>query len=161
MNPTRNPTKSIVMGLSLVVVIDLAAKLAASVIAPESTSGLIIPMRNHEFSLGIAGGPPFTTIVIAAVGISLAAALVIPPARRGELRPWIPACLIGGALANLIDRVAFGSVHDFLATPWVVFNLADMAVVAGLTGLLTARLRPTAKHRFRSLANHDSIRTRC
>ena len=32
-------------------------------------------------------------------------------------------------------------MRDFLATPWVVFNLADVAVVVGLGGYLLARLR--------------------
>lgn len=53
--------------------------------------------------------------------------------------------IIGGALGNAIDRLAHGAVADFillyLRTPslsfdWYVFNLADVAIVAGVTGLL-------------------------
>jgi signal peptidase II len=40
---------------------------------------------------------------------------------------------LGGALGNLLDRVTQGSVTDFLDFgPWPVFNVADMAVVAGV-----------------------------
>ena len=40
---------------------------------------------------------------------------------------------LGGALGNLIDRILFGSVTDFLDFgPWPVFNVADTAVVAGV-----------------------------
>lgn len=40
---------------------------------------------------------------------------------------------LGGALGNLSDRLTLGSVTDFLDFgPWPVFNIADMAVVAGV-----------------------------
>jgi len=53
--------------------------------------------------------------------------------------------IIGGALGNAIDRLAYGWVADFVffhintATwrfDWYVFNLADVAIVAGVIGLL-------------------------
>jgi signal peptidase II len=53
--------------------------------------------------------------------------------------------IIGGALGNAIDRVAYGAVADFVLfhidTPnwtfrWYVFNLADVGIVAGVAGLL-------------------------
>jgi len=53
--------------------------------------------------------------------------------------------IIGGALGNAIDRLAYGWVADFVffhittATwhfDWYVFNLADVAIVAGVVGLL-------------------------
>lgn len=49
--------------------------------------------------------------------------------------------LIGGATGNALDRVIYGAVADFFHvhfggfTPWGVFNLADIAIVAGV-GLL-------------------------
>ena len=53
--------------------------------------------------------------------------------------------IIGGAIGNAIDRLAYGAVVDFvlfhITTPtfnfvWYVFNLADVAIVAGVAGLL-------------------------
>lgn len=49
--------------------------------------------------------------------------------------------LIGGAAGNLIDRVVFGAVFDFLhlhwgSFSWYVFNIADAAIVAGVAGLM-------------------------
>jgi signal peptidase II len=39
----------------------------------------------------------------------------------------------GGTLGNLIDRVAYGHVTDFLkAGPWPAFNVADSSVVVGI-----------------------------
>jgi lipoprotein signal peptidase len=37
-----------------------------------------------------------------------------------------------------------GSVRDFLATPWIVFNVADVAVVAGLCAYLLVRMSTSA-----------------
>jgi lipoprotein signal peptidase len=118
---------------------DLTTKLAAAAIAAGHTTGPLVPVRNDEFSLGVAGAPLAITVVLAGLGIAIAAAFTLGPARRGELPTWIPACLLGGSLANLVDRIVFGSVHDFLATPWIVFNLADVAVLAGLVGLILTR----------------------
>ena len=59
--------------------------------------------------------------------------------------------IIGGALGNAVDRLAFGAVADFVllyvATAewrfdWYVFNLADAAIVAGVIGLLYESLFP-------------------
>jgi len=39
---------------------------------------------------------------------------------------------VGGAIGNLIDRVRFGHVVDFIdILVWPVFNIADMAIVGG------------------------------
>jgi len=59
--------------------------------------------------------------------------------------------IIGGAVGNAIDRLTFGAVADFvlfhISTPtwhfeWYVFNLADVAIVAGVIGLLWDALVP-------------------
>jgi signal peptidase II len=49
--------------------------------------------------------------------------------------------IIGGAIGNAIDRVVYGAVADFFSFhafgfQWYVFNVADMAIVAGVVGLL-------------------------
>ena len=45
--------------------------------------------------------------------------------------------LLGGAFGNLIDRVVAGRVTDFLDVgPWPIFNIADSAVVVGITLLI-------------------------
>jgi signal peptidase II len=53
--------------------------------------------------------------------------------------------IIGGAVGNAIDRVAYGAVADFVlfhvttagwSFRWYVFNLADVGIVAGVIGLL-------------------------
>ncbi len=61
--------------------------------------------------------------------------------------------IIGGAIGNAIDRAAYGAVVDFMLLHaqigektynWYVFNLADVAIVAGVIGLLYDSLRAPA-----------------
>jgi signal peptidase II len=51
--------------------------------------------------------------------------------------------IIGGALGNVIDRVRYRAVTDFLdfyivTTHWPAFNMADIFVVSGVGLLLAA-----------------------
>jgi len=64
---------------------------------------------------------------------------------RGRLAALSLGLIIGGALGNAIDRLAYGWVADFVffhistahwRFDWYVFNLADVAIVAGVIGLL-------------------------
>lgn len=49
--------------------------------------------------------------------------------------------LAGGALGNAVDRAVYAAVFDFAqlhwgSWSWYVFNIADVAIVAGVVGLL-------------------------
>ena len=74
-------------------------------------------------------------------------------ARRAQVYERLPlAFIIGGALGNLIDRVRFGAVVDFLdfhigGAHWPAFNVADMFICIGvglyILNLFLARRRYT------------------
>ncbi|MGB0087113.1 MAG: signal peptidase II [Rhodomicrobiaceae bacterium] len=56
--------------------------------------------------------------------------------------------IIGGALGNLADRLIYGAVADFFSFHyagfyWYVFNIADVAITAGVIGLVLDWLRPS------------------
>ena len=59
-------------------------------------------------------------------------------------RVWLPCALalvLGGALGNLVDRVLFGAVVDFVDVyygqwHWPAFNLADSAISVGAVMLI-------------------------
>jgi len=64
---------------------------------------------------------------------------------RDRLTALALGLIIGGAFGNAIDRLAYGWVFDFVffhvsvgtwRFNWYVFNLADVAIVAGVIGLL-------------------------
>ena len=86
-----------------------------------------------------------------AIGISGLLAYWLRKLPRGHWREALPfALIIGGALGNLIDRVRFGYVVDFVhwywrEHSWPVFNLADSAIVAGAVLLVVATFLPGAR----------------
>ncbi len=58
--------------------------------------------------------------------------------------------IMGGALGNAVDRFAYGWVADFYyfhvgSFHWYVFNLADVAIVAGVALLLLESVVPAAR----------------
>ncbi|MBE3584008.1 MAG: signal peptidase II [Limnochordaceae bacterium] len=62
---------------------------------------------------------------------------------------WGVAFVLGGTAGNLLDRLRWGYVVDFLELPhWPVFNIADASIVAGmglvLWGLMRWDGRPAA-----------------
>jgi len=78
-----------------------------------------------------------------------AVAVVVLAIWMARSRNWLATValglIIGGAIGNAIDRVAYGAVVDFAlfhvqiggkAFNWYVFNLADVAIVAGVAALL-------------------------
>jgi lipoprotein signal peptidase len=139
----RSPTTRQAAGLCLVVVgLDQATKLAATLAAAGQTSGLVVPVHNPRFSLGLAGAPLPIMALLMAAGILAAGAYVLHAAHRGRLSAWVPGLLVGGASSNLLDRLLLGTVRDFLATPWAVINLADLAVLAAVIGSILAHLIP-------------------
>jgi signal peptidase II len=82
------------------------------------------------------------------IGIAVAAVIVLTiwlTRAQARLTALALGLIIGGAIGNAIDRLAYGAVADFvlfhLTTAswrfdWYVFNLADAAIVAGVLGLL-------------------------
>lgn len=78
-------------------------------------------------------------IVTAAISIGLLGILLFMDLRNGYIKLGL-AIIAGGALGNLIDRIRLGYVVDFLDLGvWPVFNLADVAIVAG-TGVIILSL---------------------
>ena len=97
---------------------------------------------HHVQNSGIAFGlfAHSTTAVILLTTTAVAAMLVFF-SRTAQRHPLLPVSLglvIGGSIANLIDRVRMGHVTDFLDFAyWPAFNLADTFIVVGV-GLLFA-----------------------
>jgi signal peptidase II len=85
-------------------------------------------------------------LVLMAVKAVAVVVLAVWMARsRTRLATLALGLIIGGAVGNGIDRFAYGAVVDFAlfhvqiggnTFNWYVFNLADVAIVAGVAGLL-------------------------
>jgi signal peptidase II len=78
------------------------------------------------------------------LGISVAAAVGLSLWMARTPSRFLAASLgliVGGAVGNAIDRLAYGAVFDFVhfhigQFSWYVFNIADAAIVAGVIGLI-------------------------
>jgi signal peptidase II len=89
---------------------------------------------------------PAAQIALMAIKAVAVVALAIWMARsRTPLATVALGLIIGGAIGNAIDRFAYGAVVDFAlfhvqigekTLNWYVFNLADVAIVAGVAALL-------------------------
>lgn len=77
-----------------------------------------------------------------AIGVSAVLVAWLVRTRRGDWRTALPlALIVGGALGNLIDRVRFGHVTDFVQVyhgDWYfpAFNIADSAISVGAVFLI-------------------------
>ena len=98
---------------------------------------------HHVHNSGIAFGlfSNATSVVIALTALAVLWMLVFF-ARSGARHPVLPVALglvLGGSLANLLDRVRLGHVTDFLDFRfWPAFNLADLFIVVGVASLFGA-----------------------
>ena len=105
---------------------------------------LVGPLSIHHVeNSGIAFGffSSRTTFVIAITAVAVGWMLWFF-ARSGRRHPVLPVALglvLGGSIANLIDRVRLGRVTDFLDfEAWPAFNLADSFIVVGVAILFGA-----------------------
>jgi signal peptidase II len=133
----------------LVLTADQISKALVVAAAPHSSRGGLVSVRlvhNTGASFGIGAGHP---IVITVVAAAVLAAAVIWLVRTR--RPGVALCLAvvaGGAAGNLADRLlrspwpGQGAVVDWIHVAGypATFNLADVAIRAGVVGAVVATL---------------------
>ncbi|QDH70581.1 signal peptidase II [Marilutibacter alkalisoli] len=96
--------------------------------------------------LSDAGGWQKYFFTVLAVGISGLLGWWLSRTPRHDWRTALPyALVIGGAIGNVIDRLAHGHVVDFIqwywrGWYWPAFNIADSAIVAGAIGIVVLGL---------------------
>lgn len=121
--------------------IDALSKLWASAQLPGEPLSLgpltLRLVHNRGIAFGVGGFLPASTIIIVTAAIAVVVAVV---GWRGRLDPPVAAGLIvGGALANVADRLTAGSVVDFIDIGrWPVFNLADVILLTGIALMVRA-----------------------
>ena len=112
-------------------------------------------VMNPGLAFGLLGGVPIgwrwvvALLSLIALGVLARVALRVLP--EGSRLDHVAIGLIfGGAVGNLIDRVRFGAVVDFVdlhvhGYHWPAFNVADSSITVGVTLLaLRLLLRPVA-----------------
>ncbi len=101
--------------------------------SPSSQRSLLRCCLNTKVARGVCGR---SCVMIALWCGELAALLLLVafvPAFGGLLSSAALGLALGGAAGNLLDLVKLGGVVDFIDLGfWPVFNLADVAIVAGV-----------------------------
>ena len=96
--------------------------------------------RNDGVAFGLLGGVgPWALVGLAAVVVAWLLVAMLRAPRRREAVAY--GAVIGGAIGNVADRLQHGAVTDFLdfhvgAWHWPAFNLADVAIVVGVAGIV-------------------------
>ena len=125
-----------------VVAVDQATKqLAISALDRGETANIFFGLdltnvRNSGVAFGaFAGGGALVAILTVTAACAFIGYFALN-ARKPWL--WLPVGVIaGGALGNLIDRIRDGAVIDFIDPSfWPAFNIADVAIVIGILGML-------------------------
>jgi signal peptidase II len=132
---------------AVVVAVDQAAKarIEATLFLGEQVDVLgplgLTLSHNKGVAFGLAGGAGLGLILVTAAALALIAFVF----SRDPVRPgmWVAVGLLaGGALGNLIDRLAAGEVTDYIDIgSWPAFNLADVAITIGVVLMVLIYLR--------------------
>jgi signal peptidase II len=96
----------------------------------------LVQVRNKGVAFGAFQGAGLPIAAIA--GAALVALVVYFALNTSRPWLWLPVgAVLGGAISNLADRAREGAVIDFIdVIAWPAFNLADVAIVLGVLGLL-------------------------
>ena len=108
--------------------------------APVNVLGEIVRLtytRNSGVAFGLGAGLPFPYAVFSIAAVVAILYLYARHREYSRLRQVALALILGGALGNLVDRLASGEVVDFILIGWrrwywPVFNVADSAVTIGV-----------------------------
>lgn len=139
----------------LAIVLDQASKLAVDSSMQLYESIPLIPYFNLTYVhntgaafsfLSEAGGWQRWFFAALALGISVVLTVWLARLQKHEtLLAVALALILGGAVGNLIDRLAYGYVIDFLdayynSWHWPAFNIADSAITLGVALMLAESL---------------------
>ena len=94
-------------------------------------------VHNTGAAFGLFPGSRLPFILISVLAIAVVLYLFARDAYRSFINRVLLGCILGGALGNLIDRIRWGRVVDFIdvgfgPVRWPVFNVADSAVTLGV-----------------------------
>lgn len=139
---------------SLIVLDQFTKTLAETMINPDSAINLtsflhLVNWRNEGAAFGMMksmGNIFFITVAIFAIGFIIYLLL------EGRESAFSLSLILAGALGNLIDRVRFGYVRDFIYISkggfhWPAFNVADACLTVGVIVMFILPFATACKNR--------------
>jgi len=130
-----------------IVAADQAAKARVEAdLVPGEAVDVLGPLKltlahNTGVAFGLAGGAGIGLVLVTLGALALIGYLFSRKPQRPGM--WVAVGLLaGGALGNLIDRIRADAVTDYIDVgSWPPFNLADVAITAGVVLLVLLYLR--------------------
>jgi lipoprotein signal peptidase len=128
-------------------VLDLPARRSLPLIEAGPVGLDLTMVWNRGVTFGLLSGEgPMNHVILAVIAAAIALFLLRWLA-RAETRTVAVAlgAVIGGAVGNVVDRLRFGAVVDFVDAyawgwHWYVFNIADAGIVCGVAVLIADAL---------------------
>ena len=94
--------------------------------------------KNFGVAFGINLGQAITTMVVVGAILLVMWMLVSEYRQHHALNVWRLTFILIGAISNLLDRLLFGYVVDYIDVPWfTVFNIADVMITGGVLVLVS------------------------
>ena len=98
-------------------------------------------VRNTGSAFGLFPNQTLILTIAAAVGVIVIAFVLVREGRASNLLATSLTMQLAGAIGNLIDRILYGYVVDFVDFRfWPVFNVADSSITIGFLLLAVALL---------------------
>ena len=134
------------MIIAFVLAVDLVTK---ALIVTENSLGtetslignivVILPTKNSGAGFSMLSGKRWFLIITTFIFLIAIAVFDLLYQKKSALFCTATGLVIGGAIGNLVDRLLFGYVRDFIYLKFInfaVFNVADMALTVGIILLL-------------------------
>lgn len=154
---SRRATVLLVISLGVVVLDQITKAIVSSRLAlgesVEVISGLLhlTLVRNTGMAFGLLSRSdlPYKSVIMTLLSVGALAAVLYYTMRSDQgdrITRFGLAFILGGALGNIIDRVRFGYVVDFVdvfygSSHWPAFNVADTSICIGVGLLLLDSFR--------------------
>ena len=100
-------------------------------------------VRNSGAAFGVGSGLPVGLVIGVTAAVTILLAVMM---WRGGLPPLAGGLILGGAIANVVDRIGDGVVIDvFDLGWWPTFNLADVWITLGVAAVLLVAAKAPAE----------------
>ena len=112
----------------------------------------LVMVWNYGVSFGMLAAPgTLMPYLLKGLALIICSALTVMAVRSGDRAERLAyGLIVGGALGNVIDRVLYGAVVDFLYfhigdLGWPAFNVADSCIFLGVAYLIVRSIWPRRK----------------
>jgi signal peptidase II len=144
------------IGIAIIVILlDQISKIMVMRTLPFEKAQIVTSFFNLYYTVNpgaawsfLAGAGGWQRWLFTAIGVGAAALIIYLLKRHAGQRmfSWSMALILGGAVGNVIDRIAYGHVIDFLSfhfNGWYFpsFNVADSAICVGAVLFVIDELR--------------------